>query len=436
MQKDFNKNIKNSDLDLDLDCKACKDMLYDYVSDNLSAEDKTAVEKHIGLCPRCAEELTQVKGLISMLNGFEEVPAPKDLELSLNKALEETAKEIKSKNKRLRFRRVTSAVVPFAAAAVLAIGLYSGGAFDKYINSDSIFDGQSTYTEQSDNVSDDLTKNGDYNDDNANGLRDSEKAEESEKSENFADKNNTKTDNKNKSNKIKDNKNNEAVSEKNDNKKSDNIKSDNKKTENSSSKSQVSDKSNNSNKSENNGRDTDKSANTENTDNVNNTESIINTENTENTEQSHGAVPQNNEESNAKAVDGVSSGGGSSRARGGDTADAEPQPAVATYGLDDVSDESTDTAAEKSEESEKSNNSDKSDNSKNIGQRVPASCEIVTSNPEAYASLGLSTRGGSISYTLWESLRSIAVNNGDVLSAYDFADASVNSTVSVSLIIK
>lgn len=421
MQKDFNKNIKNSDLD----CDICKDMLYDYVSDNLSTENKTAVEKHIGLCPRCAEELTEVKGLISMLNGFEEVPVPKDLELSLNKALEETANEIKIKNKRLRFRRVTSAIVPFAAAAVLAIGLYSGGAFDKYINSDSIFDGQSTYTEQGESNNADNPENFENVDkgENANGASDSEKAEKVEKYEkyeNFTDKN-KKTDNKNKG----------AVSEKDDNKKSDNVKSDSKKSDNYSSKSQVSDKSNDSNTnksniSENNGRDTDKPANTGNADNVNNTESA---------EQVYGTASQNNEE-DAKTAEGVSSGGGSGRVRGGVTDDAESQPAVVTYGLDDLGDESTDVAADKSDNSEKPNNSDKSENSKNIGEMVPASCEIVTSNPEAYASLGLSIDGGSISYTLWESIRTIAVSTGDTLNAYDFADASVNSTISVTLIKK
>lgn len=118
------------------ECDKYKEQLFDYVSDVLTDEERAAVELHIGSCEKCAKELEEIRTILGAAAALDEPEIPDGLRAAVSERImrEENAARFKKR----RFMRIAQIAVPFAACAVLAIGIYSGGLYDKYMNADNM----------------------------------------------------------------------------------------------------------------------------------------------------------------------------------------------------------------------------------------------------------------------------------------------------------
>lgn len=196
------------------DCEKYSDMIYEYTADMLGAEDERDLMRHIESCSACRNELERIRAVMGAASEIEDVPVPDELISALDTRLEQTGREIRN-SRRQGYGNITGTVLSLAAAAALAIGMYSGGVFDKYLHSDDVFNNDTNYTdsqnaaqtEKSDaddgdalstdnpNVSPDTADNvseGAGQSDNSNNSNNSDKSSESGKS--TASKKNEKSD--------------------------------------------------------------------------------------------------------------------------------------------------------------------------------------------------------------------------------------------------
>lgn len=130
------------------DCEVYRAMLFDYVSDNLSEQDKAELLMHIELCPECKKELCEAEAIISAASELDEVEVPDKLRAAVSASL---AAEAATVRKRTDIRRYAlRTLLPVAACAALAVGIYSGGIYDRFVNSDDILsEGTKIQTEES-----------------------------------------------------------------------------------------------------------------------------------------------------------------------------------------------------------------------------------------------------------------------------------------------
>lgn len=117
-------------------CEEYRCLMFDYVSDNLSEFEKNKLLLHIKSCPECRAELDEVKNILSAAAEIPELEVPCDLRASVSERLSTEAKAM-SKRKRI-YKFTIQTVIPVAACAAIAIGIFSGGFYDKVINSDNI----------------------------------------------------------------------------------------------------------------------------------------------------------------------------------------------------------------------------------------------------------------------------------------------------------
>ncbi len=119
------------------DCKVYCAMLFDYVSDLLSDEEKADLLSHLDICPDCKEELLKIQAIIGAAQTLPEVEVPDGLRESVAEQISDIANKPKHRNI-YTLRRFASVALPLAACAVLAIGIYSNGLLDSFVNSDDI----------------------------------------------------------------------------------------------------------------------------------------------------------------------------------------------------------------------------------------------------------------------------------------------------------
>lgn len=127
-------------------CDKYTDMIYEYTADMLSDDKALDLMRHIEHCTACRGELERIRAVMNAAAEIEDIPVPDELISALDTCLEQTAVEIK-KSHRPGFGGVTGTVLSLAAAAALAIGMYSGGVFDKYLHSDDVFNNTPAYTD-------------------------------------------------------------------------------------------------------------------------------------------------------------------------------------------------------------------------------------------------------------------------------------------------
>lgn len=71
-----------------LTCKQFLQELSDYLDENLDAETKAGLEKHISECPNCFVVCDTTKKTIRVYRGMDSYPMPSDVEARLMAALE------------------------------------------------------------------------------------------------------------------------------------------------------------------------------------------------------------------------------------------------------------------------------------------------------------------------------------------------------------
>jgi anti-sigma factor RsiW len=71
-----------------LTCKQFLDELSEYLDENLPAEDRNKLEKHIAECPNCWVISNTTRRTIQIYRGMEPVPIPGDVQDRLMAALE------------------------------------------------------------------------------------------------------------------------------------------------------------------------------------------------------------------------------------------------------------------------------------------------------------------------------------------------------------
>lgn len=72
-----------------MNCKKVKPLLYSYVENGLSAEEKSLIKAHILKCAKCKRELAYIKKYKKNLESLAEVKAPKNFLLEVRERLEE-----------------------------------------------------------------------------------------------------------------------------------------------------------------------------------------------------------------------------------------------------------------------------------------------------------------------------------------------------------
>ena len=105
-------------------------MIYEYTADMLSTEKERDLMRHIESCSSCRNELERIRAVMGAASEIEDVPVPDELISALDTRLEQTGREIRN-SRRQGYGNITGTVLSLAAAAALAIGMYSGGVFDK-----------------------------------------------------------------------------------------------------------------------------------------------------------------------------------------------------------------------------------------------------------------------------------------------------------------
>ena len=130
------KGVNNMQKKENADCEVYRAMLFDYVSDNLSEQDKAELLMHIESCPECKNELCETEAIINALSELDEVEVPDELRATVSASL---AAEAATVRKRTDIRKYAfRTLLPVAACAALAVGIYSGGIHDRFVNSDDI----------------------------------------------------------------------------------------------------------------------------------------------------------------------------------------------------------------------------------------------------------------------------------------------------------
>ena len=117
------------------DCKKFEAMLFDYASDMLNETESEELIEHINSCPECRAKLKEIKAMLSAAAEIRDVKPSDELKNRISLSLAEEAQKIK-RSRRVRIGRTAAAAVSLAACAALAVGIYSGGVYDKFMKAD------------------------------------------------------------------------------------------------------------------------------------------------------------------------------------------------------------------------------------------------------------------------------------------------------------
>ena len=116
-------------------CEKYRELLFDYASDMLDDAESKELEMHINSCPECSGELTEIKAMLAAAAQIEEEKPSSELKNRISASLAEESRRIMQR-RRIIFGRTAAAAVSFAACAALAVGIYSGGIYDKFVKND------------------------------------------------------------------------------------------------------------------------------------------------------------------------------------------------------------------------------------------------------------------------------------------------------------
>ena len=116
-------------------CEKYRELLFDYASDMLDDAESKELEMHINSCPECSGELTEIKAMLAAAAQIEEEKPSSELKNRISASLAEESRRIRQR-RRIIFGRTAAAAVSFAACAALAVGIYSGGIYDKFVKND------------------------------------------------------------------------------------------------------------------------------------------------------------------------------------------------------------------------------------------------------------------------------------------------------------
>lgn len=401
-------------------CEKYSEMIYKYTADMLDADEVRSLMRHIDVCPSCRSELNMVCAVTRAASEIDDVPVPDELISALDTRLEQTGKEIR-KARRQGFGSISGTVLSLAAAAALAIGMYAGGVFDKYLHSDDVFDNAPAYTDSQNPTQTDNSDTDALPSDNTN----TESADSADSTSGSAQSDNPNNSNQSdKSVKAKDNdstqRSNSSLSA----------------SDSTVSKNQtpsVSSDSKNSNDDQSYSSDSASSENAK-SDSV----SVQSEKNTENSvsKQSAGVL---------RSPGAVSEGSDEGRSDADDYAAAPPTVSGSRHSSGGGSNSNSyDTDA-----------SDKSANEKTPAQifsaappvgisanganiSVPLSCEVVTSNPKVYRNMYNVGASGkfSISADEWEAFKELVANNGDTLNIGAKTTTDPDAYISVRITVK
>lgn len=126
-----------------LDCEMYRSLLFDYVSDNLSKQESAELLLHIKSCPECKRELDEIEKMLDAAAKLPEIEIPSTLKAAVSTELAEVGTEIKAK-KRI-YKYAVGTFMPIAACAAIAIGIFSGGFYDRVVNTDNIISMEASY---------------------------------------------------------------------------------------------------------------------------------------------------------------------------------------------------------------------------------------------------------------------------------------------------
>ncbi len=120
----------------DNSCKEYRDLILDYFSDNLTEIQEKRLMLHIESCLECKAEFDALKQIIGAAADIPEIEVPAELKIAVSEKIAVTAENMKKRRKIYRFAMGTA--LPVAACVALAIGVFSGGVYDKLTQADNM----------------------------------------------------------------------------------------------------------------------------------------------------------------------------------------------------------------------------------------------------------------------------------------------------------
>jgi len=96
-------------------CRNARDMLSEYIDNRLSNEKRSLVERHLGTCAACSQELESLRTTIQLLHRLPEIPVPHSFTVSVPEPRREKAFGPSS----LRWLQPATAIVAIALVVLL-----------------------------------------------------------------------------------------------------------------------------------------------------------------------------------------------------------------------------------------------------------------------------------------------------------------------------
>ena len=133
-----------------LDCKQCKAMLFDYVSDLTNDRQNGRMKDHLAQCSVCQKEYQEVTRMLDVLSHIEEPELPDGFQLQLHRRLVEAANGREKKPSFLESLKdifsygAWKTVAPALVCLVLVIGVFGSGLYEDWKDADSVLVGEGT----------------------------------------------------------------------------------------------------------------------------------------------------------------------------------------------------------------------------------------------------------------------------------------------------
>lgn len=117
-------------------CSFYRQQIFDYFSDLLGEEEISSLMTHIQSCPQCKVEFEELQAILDAASALPEKEVPEGLKEAVYSKLADISLTKGAISR--KWRRLVSVAVPLVACAVLAIGIYQGGLYEKFVASDNL----------------------------------------------------------------------------------------------------------------------------------------------------------------------------------------------------------------------------------------------------------------------------------------------------------